>query len=49
MSSDKTVNLLNLVSASVYAAEEAGKIVRDVMRRGDLAIVDKVRLILCDV
>lgn len=38
----KDVNLLQLVAASVHAAKEAGKIVRDVMRHGDLGIVDKV-------
>lgn len=37
------VNLLKLVSASVFAANQAGKIIRDIMRRGDLAIVEKVR------
>lgn len=34
--------LLRLVSSSVVTANIAGKIVRDVMNKGDLGIVDKV-------
>lgn len=35
------MNVLKLVSASVCAANHAGRIIRDIMRRGDLGIVDK--------
>lgn len=36
-----TVNLLELVAVSVKAADHAGTIVRDIMKQGDLGIVDK--------
>lgn len=34
--------VLRLVASSVTAATRAGKIIRDVMSRGDLGIVEKV-------
>ena len=34
--------LLRLVASSISAANHAGKIIRDVMSHGDLAIVEKV-------
>lgn len=34
--------LLRLIASSISAANRAGKIIRDVMTRGDLAIVEKV-------
>lgn len=34
--------LLRLIASSVSAANRAGKIIRDVMTQGDLAIVEKV-------
>lgn len=34
--------LLRLVAFSIKAANQAGKIIRDVMSNGDLAIVEKV-------
>ncbi|KAI1295405.1 putative bisphosphate nucleotidase [Halotydeus destructor] len=41
MAASKGVNLLKLVSASVFAANQAGKIVRDVLKKGQLGIIDK--------
>lgn len=35
------VNLVNLVAASVYSAKSASKIICDVMKKGELGIVDK--------
>lgn len=37
--------LIRLVATSVLAANRAGKIVRDVMSKGDLGIVEKVLVI----
>lgn len=37
----RTINLLELVSTSVYAANEAGKIVREILNQGDLGIREK--------
>lgn len=42
MASSQQINLLRLVSASVFAADKAAKVVRDVMKGGNLGIVDKV-------
>lgn len=42
MSSKNSVNVLKLLSASVFAATQAGNVVRDIMKKGDLGIVDKV-------
>lgn len=35
--------ILRLIASSVTAANRAGKIIRDIMSRGDLGIVEKVR------
>lgn len=37
--------LLRLIASSVSAANRAGKIIRDVMTHGDLAIVEKVSVL----
>lgn len=42
MASSSGPVVLRLISASVSVANQAGKIIRDVMKRGDLGIVDKV-------
>lgn len=34
--------VLRLIASSVVAANRAGKIIRDIMSRGDLGIVEKV-------
>lgn len=39
--------ILKLLASSVRAATRAGKIIRDVMSRGDLGIVEKVRFQVC--
>lgn len=35
--------ILRLLASSVTAANRAGKIIRDIMTRGDLGIVEKVK------
>lgn len=37
--------ILRLLASSVVAAGRAGKIIRDVMSRGELGIIEKVRLL----
>lgn len=37
--------LVRLIASSVVAANRAGKIIRDVMSRGELGVVEKVLLI----
>lgn len=37
--------IIRLLASSVSVAGRAGKIVRDVMSRGELGIVEKVRLL----
>lgn len=44
MSTYQTPLMVNLISASVAAADKAGTIVRDILKKGDLGIVDKVLL-----
>jgi 3'(2'), 5'-bisphosphate nucleotidase len=34
--------ILRIIASSVNAANQAGKIIRDVMSKGDLGIVEKV-------
>lgn len=36
--------ILRLLASSVSAATRAGKIIRDIMSRGELGIVDKVNI-----
>ena len=36
--------VLRVVSASVSIAHRAGQIIRDIMKKGELGIVEKVRL-----
>lgn len=38
--------ILRLIASSVTAANRAGKIIRDIMSRGDLGIVEKVSFLL---
>lgn len=38
--------LLRILATSAIAAERAGKIIRDVRQRGDLGLVEKVRILV---
>lgn len=37
--------ILRLLSASVVAANRAGRVIRDVMKSGELSVVDKVSVV----
>lgn len=47
MASLPGVNLLRVVSVAVQAANQAGRIVRDIMQRGNLGIIEKVGVRAC--
>lgn len=41
----KAALICRLLASSVSISHKAGKIIRDVMQKGDLGIIDKVKLI----